>query len=73
MKTSTSHFFLAATLVCFDEMLATRRSAHSSDVLRALFNVPENEAVMADFSLGYRSSELHQPEHRPLEEVARFL
>ena len=43
-----------------------------SDALRTLFNIPENEAIMAVISLGYRSGEPRQPEHRPLEEVARF-
>jgi nitroreductase len=43
-----------------------------SDALRELFNIPENEAIMAVISLGYRAGEPRQPEHRSLEEVVQF-
>lgn len=43
-----------------------------SEKLRELFNIPENEAVMAVISLGYRAGEPRQPTHRPLEEIAHF-
>jgi hypothetical protein len=43
-----------------------------SDKLRALFDIPENEAVMAVIALGYRAQDPNTPQHRPLDEVVKF-
>lgn len=66
---SNAYFILKARAKGFDTLIMGMRD---SDALRTLFNIPENEAIMAVISLGYRSGEPRQPEHRPLEEVARF-
>ena len=66
---SNAYFILKARAKGFDTLIMGMRD---SDVLRTLFNIPENEAIMAVISLGYRSGEPRQPEHRPLEEVAQF-
>ena len=66
---SNAYFILKARSKGFDTLIMGMRD---SDALRTLFNIPENETVMAVISLGYRASEPRQPEHRPLEEVVRF-
>ena len=66
---SNAYFILKARAKGFDSLIMGMRD---SDALRTLFNIPENEAIMAVISLGYRSGEPRQPEHRPLEEVAQF-
>ena len=66
---SNAYFILKARAKGFDTLIMGMRD---SDALRTLFNIPENEAIMAVISLGYRSGEPRQPEHRPLEEVVEF-
>ena len=66
---SNAYFILKARAKGFDTLIMGMRD---SDALRELFNIPENEAIMAVISLGYRSGEPRQPEHRPLEEVVEF-
>ena len=66
---SNAYFILKARAKGFDTLIMGMRD---SDALRTLFNIPENEAIMAVISLGYRSGEPRQPEHRPLEDVALF-
>ncbi|MBP5572565.1 MAG: nitroreductase family protein [Bacteroidales bacterium] len=66
---SNAYFILKARAKGFDTLIMGMRD---SDALRALFNIPENEEVMAVISLGYRSGEPRQPVHRPLEEVVQF-
>lgn len=66
---SNAYFILKARSKGFDTLIMGMRD---SDALRALFNIPENEAIMAVISLGYRAGEPRQPEHRPLEEVVQF-
>ena len=66
---SNAYFILKARSKGFDTLIMGMRD---SDALRTLFNIPENEAIMAVISLGYRSGEPRQPEHRPLEEVVEF-
>ena len=43
-----------------------------ADELRAVFDIPEDEEVMAVIALGYRAQEPKTPSHRPLEEVVKF-
>ena len=66
---SNAYFILMARAKGFDTLIMGMRD---SENLRELFNIPENEAVMAVISLGYRAGEPRQPEHRPLEEVVQF-
>lgn len=66
---SNAYFILKARAKGFDTLIMGMRD---SDALRELFNIPENEAIMAVISLGYRSGEPRQPEHRPLDEVVEF-
>ena len=66
---SNAYFILKARAKGFDTLIMGMRD---SDALRELFNIPENEAIMAVISLGYRSGEPRQPEHRPLNEVVQF-
>ena len=66
---SNAYFILMARAKGFDTLIMGMRD---SEKLRELFNIPENEAVMAVISLGYRAGEPRQPEHRPLEEVVQF-
>ena len=66
---SNAYFILKARSKGFDTLIMGMRD---SDALRTLFNIPENETVMAVISLGYRASEPRQPEHRPLDEVVQF-
>ncbi len=66
---SNAYFILMARAKGFDTLIMGMRD---SEKLRELFNIPENEAVMAVISLGYRAGEPKQPGHRPLEEIAQF-
>ena len=66
---SNAYFILAARAKGFDTLIMGMRD---SKELRQLFNIPDNEEVMAVISLGYRSAEPNQPKHRPLDEVAMF-
>ena len=53
----------------FDTLIMGMRDA---DKLRALFHIPENEAVMAVISLGYRKGQPVQPRHKQLDDVVKF-
>ena len=53
----------------FDTLIMGMRDA---DALRRLFAIPETETVMAVIALSYRDAEPSRPEHRPLEEIAKF-
>ncbi|MBO7647312.1 MAG: nitroreductase family protein [Bacteroidales bacterium] len=66
---SNAYFILKARAKGFDTLIMGMRD---SDSLRTLFNIPENEVIMAVISLGYRADEPRQPEHRPLDEVVQF-
>ena len=53
----------------FDTLIMGMRDA---DKLRELFSIPENEAVMAVISLGYRAEDPKRPTHRSLDEIVKF-
>lgn len=53
----------------FDTLIMGMREA---DKLRTLFNIPENETVMAVIALGYRAEEPRTPRHRVLDEIVKF-
>ena len=44
----------------------------NADELRKVFDIPENETVLAVIALGYRAQEPNTPVHRPLDEVVKF-
>ncbi len=66
---SNCYLILKARAMGFDTLIMGMRD---SDSLRKVFQIPENETVMAVISLGYRSAEPSQPQHRPFDEVVKF-
>ena len=66
---SNCYLILQARAMGFDTLIMGMRE---SDKLRELFAIPENEAVMAVISLGYRAADPVQPRHRPLDDVVKF-
>lgn len=66
---SNAYLILAARAKGFDTLIMGMRD---SEGLRSLFNIPENETVMAVIALGYRAEEPTQPEHRNFDEVVSF-
>lgn len=66
---SNCYLILQARAMGFDTLIMGMRDA---DKLRALFNIPDNEAVMAVISLGYRKNQPVQPRHRQLDDVVKF-
>ena len=53
----------------FDTLIMGMRDA---DELRKLFDIPENETIMAVISLGYRAGEPNRPERRSLDDIVKF-
>ncbi len=66
---SNCYLILQARAMGFDTLIMGMRE---SDKLRALFNIPDSETVMAVISLGYRAAEPVQPRHRQLDDVVKF-
>ncbi len=66
---SNAYLVLKARDMGFDTLIMGMRE---SDRLRALFNIPENEMILAVIALGYRAEEPNMPVHRPLDEVLKF-
>lgn len=66
---SNAYLILAARAKGFDTLIMGMRD---SEGLRSLFNIPENETVMAVIALGHRAEEPTQPEHRNFDEVVSF-
>ena len=66
---SNCYLILKARAMGFDTLIMGMRDA---DSLRKLFNIPENETIMAVISLGYRAGEPNRPERRPLDDIAKF-
>jgi len=66
---SNAYLILKARAMGFDTLIMGLRDAKE---LRSLLSIPNEETVMAVISLGYRAEEPKQPQHRPLEEIARF-
>ena len=66
---SNCYLVLKARAMGFDTLIMGMRDA---DKLRALFNIPDGEAVMAVIALGYRAADPVQPRHRPLDDVVKF-
>ena len=66
---SNCYLVLKARAMGFDTLIMGMRDAEG---LRKLFDIPENETVMAVIALGYRDSEPTRPERRPLDEIVKF-
>ena len=66
---SNAYLILKARAMGFDTLIMGMRNA---DALRALFEIPENEMVLAVIALGYRAEDPATPVHRPLDEIAKF-
>ena len=66
---SNCYLVLQARAMGFDTLIMGMRDA---DGLRKLFDIPEDETVMAVIALGYRKDEPHRPIHRKLDEIVKF-
>jgi nitroreductase len=66
---SNCYLVLKARAMGFDTLIMGMRDA---DELRKLFDIPENETIMAVISLGYRAGEPNRPERRPLDDIVKF-
>jgi len=66
---SNCYMILKARAMGFDTLIMGMRDA---DGLRELFNIPENETIMAVISLGYRAGEPNRPERKPLDDIVKF-
>ncbi len=66
---SNAYLVLKARAMGFDTLIMGMRNA---DELRRVFNIPEEETILAVIALGYRAQEPNTPVHRPLDEVVKF-
>ena len=66
---SNAYLILKARAMGFDTLIMGMRDA---DALRALFDIPSNETIMAVISLGYRAQQPSRPERRPLDDIVKF-
>lgn len=66
---SNAYLILKARAMGFDTLIMGMRYA---DELRKLFEIPENETILAVIALGYRAQNPNTPTHRPLDEIAKF-
>ena len=66
---SNAYLILKARAMGFDTLIMGMRDA---DALRTLFEIPEDEMVLAVIALGYRAQDPTTPVHRPLDEIAKF-
>ena len=66
---SNAYLVLCARAMGFDTLIMGIRD---SQAIRELFNIPQNETIMAVISLGYRSGEPLKPSRRDLDDIAKF-
>lgn len=66
---SDAYLILKARAMGFDTLIMGMRD---SDGLREIFDIPENETVMAVIALGYRAEEPRDPVHKPLDDFVKF-
>ena len=66
---SNCYLILKARAMGFDTLIMGMRDA---DQLRALFDIPEDETVMAVIALGYRNEEPTHPDIRDLDDIVKF-
>lgn len=66
---SDAHLILKARAMGFDTLIMGGRDAEG---LRSIFQIPEEEAVMAVLALGYRAADPQRPARKPLDEIVKF-
>ena len=66
---ANAYLVLQARAMGFDTLIMGMRE---SDKIRAEFDIPENECIMAVISLGYRAQEPNRPVRRELDDIAKF-
>lgn len=66
---SNAYLVLKARAMGFDSLIMGIRDA---DGLHRLFDIPENETVMAVIALGYRAGDPAIPVHKPLDNLVKF-
>ena len=66
---SDAHLVLKARAMGFDTLIMGGRDAEG---LRSIFQIPEEEAVMAVIALGYRAADPQRPARKPLDEILKF-
>ena len=66
---SNAYLVLKAREMGFDTLIMGMRNA---DAIRAEFEIPDTEIIMAVISVGYRAEEPNRPERRPLNDVVKF-
>lgn len=66
---ANAYLVLQARAMGFDTLIMGMRE---SDKIRAEFDIPENECIMAVISLGYRAQEPNRPVRRELDDIVKF-
>ena len=66
---ANAYLVLQARALGFDTLIMGMRE---SDKIRAEFDIPENECIMAVISLGYRAQEPNRPVRRELDDIVKF-
>ena len=66
---ANAYLVLQARAMGFDTLIMGMRE---SDKIRAEFEIPENECIMAVISLGYRAEEPNRPVRRNLDDIVKF-
>ena len=66
---SNAFMILQARAMGFDTLIM---GVGENKAIRSLFDIPENEMMMAVIALGYRASEPSRPKRRPLDEIVKF-
>ena len=66
---ANAYLVLQARAMGFDTLIMGMRE---SDKIRAEFDIPENECIMAVISLGYRAQEPSRPTRRELDDIVKF-
>ena len=66
---SNAYLILKARAMGFDTLILGGRDAEG---LRTLFDIPEDEMVMAVIALGFRASEPNRPGRKPVDEILKI-
>jgi len=66
---SNAYLILQARAMGFDTLIMGMRQ---SDAIRAEFDIPDSETIMAVIAVGYRAQEPNRPVRRELDEIAKF-
>ena len=66
---ANAYLVLQARAMGFDTLIMGMRE---SEKIRAEFDIPENECIMAVISLGYRAQEPSRPVRRELDDIVKF-